>query len=120
MLNEINQIQNVNCLFTENTVEVNGVEVVFSFGKNAVQIKDSYRIKNRAERLAVLKIIRNELQERELSNRSITSMEGEWVLHNMVYRLGERNHSPDVDLDYNCDSRWYVALLSEILGRTGL
>lgn len=119
-LKEINEVQIVEYTLTENAIEVNGESYTVVFGRNSVQIKNSYKIKDRADRLAVLAVIRNQLQVQGLSSRSITSMEGEWVLHNMAYCLGERKSSPDVDLDYERDPRWYVALLSEMLGKTGL
>ena len=119
-LKEINEVQTAEYTLTENAIEVNGECYTVVFGRSSVQIKNSYKIKDRADRLAVLAVIRNQLQVQGLSSRSITSMEGEWVLHNMAYRLGERKSSPDVDLDYERDPRWYVALLSEMLGKTGL
>lgn len=120
VLKEINQVQDEKYTFEENTIVVNGNEIIFVFSKTAVQIKESYRIKKRKDRLTVLKILKNELQERGLSNRSITSMEGEWVLHNIAYCLRERLHSTDLDLDYDRDPRGYVAILSTILGNIGL
>ena len=119
-LKEINEVQTAEYTLTENAIEVNGECYTVVFGRSSVQIKNSYKIKDRADRLAVLAVIRNQLQVQGLSSRSITSMEGEWVLHNMAYRLGERKSSPDVDLDYERDPRWYVAILSEMLGKTGL
>lgn len=119
-LKEINEVQIAQYALTENTIEVNGESYKIVFGNSSVQIQNSYKIKDRADRLAVLAVIRNELQVKGLSSRSLTSMEGEWVLHNMAYRLGERKSSPDVDLDYDRDPRWYVAILSEMLGKTGL
>lgn len=119
-LKEINEVQIAEYTLTENAIEVNGESYTVVFGRSSVQIKNSYKIKDRADRLAVLAVIRNELQAQGLSSRSITSMEGEWVLHNMAYRLGERKSSSDVDLDYERDPRWYVVILSEMLGKTGL
>lgn len=119
-LKEINEVQIAEYTLTENAIEVNGESYTVVFGRNSVQIKNSYKIKDLADRLAMLSVIRNQLQVQGLSSRSITSMEGEWLLHNMVYCLGERKSSPDVDLDYECDPRWYVAILSEMLGKTGL
>ena len=119
-LKEINQANLTAYALTENTIEVNGESYIVVFGKNSVQIQNSYKIKDRADRLAVLAVIRNKLQAQGLSSRTLTSMEGEWVLHNIAYSLGERKSSPDVDLDYDRDPRWYVALLSEMLGKTGL
>ena len=119
-LKEINEVQIAEYTLTENSIEVTGESYTIVFGKSSVQIQNSYKIKDRTDRLAVLAVIRNELQVKGLSSRSLTSMEGEWVLHNMAYRLGERKSSPDVDLDYDRDPRWYVAILSEMLGKTGL
>ena len=120
VLKEINQFKISDYPMTENTIEVGGKTYNIVFGTNSVRIENSYEINNRTDRMAVLAILQGKLQERGLSDRTITSMEGEWVLHNMAYKLGEREHSADVDLDYTKDSRWYIAVLSEILGTMGI
>ena len=104
----------------EGIVEVYGEEYKITFGKNAVSITDSYKVKTRAERLKVIKAIQNELRERGLSTRTTTSMEGEWLLHNIVYQINGLQKAKNVDLEYEKDNRWYVAVPSEILGLTGL
>ena len=104
----------------EGIVEVYGEEYKITFGKNAVSITDSYKVKTRADRLKVIKAIQNELRERGLSTRTTTSMEGEWLLHNIVYQINGVQKAKDVDLEYEKDKRWYVALPSEVLGVTGL
>lgn len=104
----------------EGIVEVYGEEYKITFGKNAVSITDSYKVKTRADRLKVIKAIQNELRERGLSTRTTTSMEGEWLLHNIVYQINGVQKAKDVDLEYEKDKRWYVALPSEVLGLTGL
>ena len=104
----------------EGIVEVYGEEYKITFGKNAVSITDSYKVKTRADRLKVIKAIQNELRERGLSTRTATSMEGEWLLHNIVYQINGMQKAKDVDLEYEKDKRWYVALPSEVLGVTGL
>lgn len=45
VLKEINQVQDEKYTFEENTIVVNGNEIIFVFSKTAVQIKESYRIK---------------------------------------------------------------------------
>ena len=104
----------------EGIVEVSGEEYKITFGKNAVSITDSYKIKTRADRLKVIKAIQNELRAQGLSTRTTISMEGEWLLHNIVYQINGMQKAKDVDLDYEKDKRWYVAVPSEILGVTGL
>ena len=100
-------------------VEAQGEEYKIVFGKKSVCVVDSYKVKNRAERLKIIKAIQNELTAQGLSARSTTSMEGEWLLHNIVYQASGLNRAKDVDLDYQKDKRWYVVIVSEILGVTG-
>ena len=104
----------------EGIVEVSGEEYKITFGKNAVSITDSYKIKTRADRLKVIKAIQNELRAQGLSTRTTISMEGEWLLHNIVYQINGLQKAKNVDLEYEKDKRWYVAVPSEILGLTGL
>ena len=104
----------------EGMVEVSGEEYKITFGKNAVSITDSYKIKTRADRLKVIKAIQNELRAQGLSTRTTISMEGEWLLHNIVYQINGLQKAKNVDLEYEKDKRWYVAVPSEILGLTGL
>ena len=104
----------------EGIVEVSGEEYKITFGKNAVSITDSYKIKTRADRLKVIKAIQNELRAQGLSTRTTISMEGEWLLHNIVYQINGLQKAKNVDLEYEKDKRWYVAVPSEILGLTGV
>ena len=104
----------------EGMVEVSGEEYKITFGKNAVSITDSYKIKTRADRLKVIKAIQNELRAQGLSTRTTISMEGEWLLHNIVYQINGLQKAKNVDLEYEKDKRWYVAVPSEILGLTGV
>ncbi len=119
-LNEINSFKLTDYPMTESTVEVGGKTYNIAFGENSVRIENSYEITDRADRLAVLAIINTQLQEQGLSERTITSMEGEWVLHNMAHKVCENERSADVDLDYTKDSRWYIAITSDILGYMGI
>lgn len=77
VLKEINQFKISDYPMTENTIEVGGKTYNIVFGTNSVRIENSYEINNRTDRMAVLAILQGKLQERGLSDRTITSMEGE-------------------------------------------
>ena len=81
---------------------------------------DSYKVKDRADRLRIIKAIQHELSAQGLSTRETTSMEGEWLFHNIAYMANGVENAKDVDLEYEKDERWYVVLISEMLGVTGL
>lgn len=70
----------------ENSViEVQGEEYEIIFGKTSVRVVDSYKVKDRADRLRIIKAIQYELSAQGLSTRETTSMEGEWLFHNIAY-----------------------------------
>ena len=91
-------------------------------GENmGIHIENSYLVDSRYDRQKVSKIIENI----GLSpNRDYDSFSAEWNLHNFVYSILPNGLSwsikaKHVDLDYNGDPRWYVALPSgfyEIMG----
>lgn len=61
----------------ENSViEVQGEEYEIIFGKTSVRVVDSYKVKDRADRLRIIKAIQYELSAQGLSTRETTSMEG--------------------------------------------
>lgn len=119
-LKEMDEARTNGITMSDNTVEVRGELYEIKFGATAVRVCNSYRATKRSDRLAVIIAIREELTARGIPCRSVSSMEGEWVLHNIAYGLGERKHTTDVDLDYEGDKRWYIAAASEVLGWTGL
>ena len=102
-----------------NIIEIQGKEYEIIFGKTSVRVVDSYKVKDRADRLRIIKAIQHELSVQGLSTRETTSMEGEWLFHNIAYATCGIRQAKDVDLEYEKDERWYVALISEILGITG-
>lgn len=118
-IKELNEIKTGDRI-ESNVIEIQGEEYEIIFGKTSVRLVDSYKVKDRADRLRIIKAIQNELSEKGLSTRETTSMEGEWLFHNIAYAIGGFEQAKDVDLEYEKDERWYVVLISEILGVTGL
>ena len=118
-ITELNELRTSEYI-EQGVIEVQGEEYKIVFGKTSVCVVDSYKITERAERLRIIKAIQNELTAQGESGRETTSMEGEWLLHNIAYQIIGSRRAKDVDLEYEKDRRWYVALLSEFLALTGL
>lgn len=118
-IKELNEIKTGDRI-ENNVIEVQGEEYEIIFGKTSVRVVDSYKVKDRADRLRIIKAIQYELLAQGLSTRETTSMEGEWLFHNIAYATCGIKQAKDVDLEYEKDERWYVVLISEILGVTGL
>ena len=118
-IKELNEIKTGDRI--ENSIiEIQGEKYEIIFGKTSVRVVDSYKVKDRADRLRIIKAIQYELSAQGLSTRETTSMEGEWLFHNIAYATCGIEQAKDVDLEYEKDERWYVVLISEILGVTGL
>lgn len=118
-IKELNEIKTGDRI--ENSIiEIQGEKYEIIFGKTSVRVVDSYKVKDRADRLRIIKAIQYELSAQGLSTRETTSMEGEWLFHNIAYEIGGFEQAKDVDLEYERDSRWYIFVVSEILGVTGL
>ena len=118
-IKELNEIKTGDRI--ENSIiEIQGEKYEIIFGKTSVRVVDSYKVKDRADRLRIIKAIQYELSAQGLSTRETTSMEGEWLFHNIAYATCGIEQAKDVDLEYEKDERWYVVLVSEILGITGL
>ena len=118
-IKELNEIKTGDRI-ENNVIEVQGEEYEIIFGKTSVRVVDSYKVKDRADRLRIIKAIQYELSAQGVSTRETTSMEGEWLFHNIAYAMYGIKQAKDVDLEYEKDERWYVVLISEILGVTGL
>ena len=118
-IKELNEIKTGDRI--ENSIiEIQGEKYEIIFGKTSVRVVDSYKVKDRADRLRIIKAIQYEVSAQGLSTRETTSMEGEWLFHNIAYVTCGIEQAKDVDLEYEKDERWYVVLVSEILGITGL
>lgn len=117
-IKELNEIKTGDRI-ERNVIEIQGEEYEIIFGKTSVRVVDSYKVKDRADRLRIIKAIQHELSEKGLSTRETTSMEGEWLFHNIAYATCGIEQAKDVDLEYEKDERWYVVLISGILGITG-
>ena len=84
--------------------EITGEDTV-TFGAKGVNIKDSYEISSRYDRIMVSKIIKNTVDEDGVSitNRTTYGFSAEWLGHNIAYNwdIIRNERTKDVDLDYD-------------------
>lgn len=97
-----------------------GKEIEIYFFDESVRINESYCL-SRSERLEVLCFIVYCCEQKGIAcSRTIQSLEAEWIMHNLLYRINYKTESTkDVDLEYIRDKRWYVnatTIMMQILG----
>lgn len=89
-----------------------------TIGKNTAKIMDSY-IYNTTEIVAIVKYIELYFEDIDclMIQRSPKELCGEIILHKWLYKLHiKRAQTKDCDLNFDEDPRWYVNLLSSIIG----
>ena len=86
--------------------------------QNNIHIEDSAFISKRNFGVALTTIYIESEKENNHSlvwNRSWSSLELEWAVHNFLYMIGyKRERTKDVDLDY--PQKWWMTLAYNILG----
>ena len=99
-----------------------GKEITLQFGKDSVKILRSYQLMDIQSIYGTVMFIRFYVDEKGYEvSRKITEMYGEIRLHNIAYNLGyKRKRTVDCDLDYAPDRRWYVNVLSKLIGWIGI
>ncbi len=95
--------------------------VSMRFSESSVQVKKSYKAIGREDSLMVAVFAKRFATDNGKIVKDTTEMYGEYRLHNLLYGLGiKREQTADTDLDYERDKRWYVNLLSKVIGWVGL
>lgn len=92
--------------------------VKLHFNKDSVTIYNSYKQNKKKTIKKMVEFIRFYAEDRGYSiGCSDAELYGEIRLHNFLYWLGyKREQTGTCDLDFNGDRRWYVVLLSKLIG----
>lgn len=100
----------------------NGKEVSLEFGRDSVKIIRAYEQAGTEGICQTVIFIRNYAREKGYEiERDVTEMCGEIRLHGILYELGyKREQTGDCDLDYITDRRWYVNMMSKVIGWIGI
>lgn len=90
------------------------------FGSSAVRIYDAYR--HTGFLYEILLFVREYAEKHGYEiQRKNTELIGEYKLHTVLYRIGyKRERTGDLDWDYVKDERWYVNVVSSVIGWCGL
>lgn len=88
--------------------------MLYSITSNNLHIINSYDYR-KDEMLSSLFKIYCRHTDSQVWQRSMTSLENEWCVHNALYRLHLlRSHTADVDLNYPCRIEWLYDLLAPL------
>lgn len=92
--------------------------ITLQFGNSSVKVVQSYQAASREESVSVMLFIRYYTHQNGMKvHRSNTQILGEYRLHNFLYTVGyKRAHTGDADVDLVKDRRWYVNIISSVLG----
>lgn len=95
--------------------------ITLHFGNGRVKVVQSYQATSRKESVSVMLFIRYYTHQNGLKvHRSNTQILGEYRLHNLLYTVGyKRANTGDADIDLVKDRRWYVNILSSVIGWIG-
>ena len=100
----------------------NGTTVELQFGENSVKVVDAYRISTIDEQTEIILFVQSYVLNhgKELT-RDLTDYIGEYRLHCKLYEWGYATaQTKDADLEYGKDPRWYVNLISRVIGLLGI
>ena len=82
------------------------------------KIVSSYKITDKDEMIEILNIIKEYCQNKESNwNRSITSMQNEWLVHNICSNMHiKRSSTDDVDLNNSDENLYNSKIVGKMLG----
>ena len=83
-----------------------------------IKIVSSYKIKNKDEMLQILNMIKDYCENKKTNwDRSITSMQNEWLVHNVCSEMFiKRSSTNDVDLNNSDENLYNSKIILKILG----
>ena len=99
----------------------NGKERTMLFGETSVKVKNTYEVKEKKDIKEIVLFIRWYADQKGYKvTRKDEDIIGECRLHNYLYELGyKKEQTRDSDLEYDKDKRWYVAVISKMIGWLG-
>ena len=121
---KINELNCTKHVFDSNLISyttANGKTVELTFGKNSVQVANSYTLEDCSDRLEIAVFIVKTLQKKKIyTTQTITDYMGELAFHYTCYHLNIKpKQAAHADLEYLGDSRPTVRIASKILAVFG-
>lgn len=83
-----------------------------------MKIVSSYKITNRQEMIEILNVIKKYCMNKECNwDRSISSMQNEWIVHNICSNMAiKRERTDDVDLNNSDENLYNLKIIGKMLG----
>ena len=96
--------------------------VTLEFDETSVKVSGAYRYDDRPEMVEIIRFIRYYCDKNGIRiMRKNSDLWGELRLHTALYKMGYREvHTLNAEIDYEKDDRWYVNVVSTVLGRIGI
>ena len=96
--------------------------VTLEFDETSVKVSGAYRYDDRPEMVEIIRFIRYYCDKNGIRiTRKNSDLWGELRLHTVLYKMGYREvHTLNAEIDYEEDDRWYVNVVSTVLGRIGI
>lgn len=97
-------------------------KVTIEFDETSAIVWDAYRYDDRPMMVKIIRFIRYYCEENGVKiTRENSELWGELRLHTTLYKMGNRqSQTINADIDYTSDERWYVNVVSRVLGRMGI
>ena len=96
--------------------------VTIEFNETRVRMSDLYKYDDRPEMVIIIRFLRYYCELNCIRiERDNSELWGEMRLHTTLYKMGYKTAQTCVaDIDFNKDERWYVNVVSRVLGRMGI
>lgn len=96
--------------------------VTLEFNETSVTVSNAYRFDDRPEMVEIIRFIRYYSEKSGVEiTRTNSELWGELRLHTALYKMGySKEHTLNAEIDYEKDERWYVNIVSKVLGRIGI
>ena len=97
-------------------------KVTIEFDETSVMVRNAYRYDDRPMMVKIICFIRYYCDKNGVEiTRNNSDLWGELRLHTTLYKMGNRqSQTRNADIDYTSDERWYVNVISSVLGRMGI
>ena len=99
-----------------------GERVTIEFDETGAKVSDLYKYDDRPEMVKIIRFLRYYCEiNRVKVRRDNSELWGEMRLHTALYKMGYKTAQTGVaEIDFYKDERWYVNVVSRVLGRMGI
>ncbi|MBR1676608.1 MAG: hypothetical protein IJ706_04780 [Clostridia bacterium] len=99
-----------------------GKRVTIEFDETSAKVSDLYKYDDRPEMVSIIRFLRYYCEiNRFILKRDNSELWGEMRLHTTLYKMGYKTaQTGDAEIEFYKDARWYVNVVSKVIGRMGI